>query len=171
MSLKSRLFSLSQATEGMSKEELVLDWTDALDKLYRRFEEFLEPLVNDKLISIARFAVNLTEESLGLYTTSELKLSSGPKTVSLTPIARMVVDATGRVDVSQSGSRKSVRLLRRGISSESRWEYALTPSVNPLMPAIFPLDYDRESGLPKNLQFVELTDDAIERMLEYSFSA
>lgn len=68
----------------------------------------------------ARQDKELREEDLGPYVTTELKISSPKGILLVEPVARFVVGAEGRVDLSAWPSLNRVRILRDGTTWKVR---------------------------------------------------
>ncbi len=86
-------------------------WLDQLNQLFAHIREYLAPYVTQGQVKIEEQTVHLNEESVGAYSTREMLITIGTKTVRLEPIGANVLLAKGRVDVEGPLTRAQLLLL------------------------------------------------------------
>ncbi|WP_404405178.1 hypothetical protein [Jeotgalibacillus malaysiensis] len=95
---------MSKAKE-IQWEQVKSEWIQTVEDFMEELSGWVEDERQKGLVKIEKTQVKLTEEELGAYAVSSLKMRVGKTTVNVTPIARLVVGATGRIDVFGEFSR------------------------------------------------------------------
>jgi hypothetical protein len=120
MSLKETLEGLKlaeeQRTKGqLDKPSLINEWQQAIIELYDSVQGFLSEYESLGL-SFEREPMELSEEGLGAYAVHKLIIQAPSKTIVLTPIGRIIVGGTGRVDMHVRGKAfgdEKFKMIRR----------------------------------------------------------
>ncbi len=100
--------------------EMVAEWRESLTVLFRQFTQWLAEAVANNLLRVGEVALKIQEERLGEYDAPSLKIvAPNGETVSITPKARLVLGASGRVDFV-CGPRAAT-LVRK---DRTRWQFA-----------------------------------------------
>ena len=138
MALKDTLQQLNEKSNQPSfdREAFVKEWRDAVVRLHDQIREFLDEYIDDGSISVLSISlVTLSEEALGNYQAPMMRLKAGPAIVEVKPVGRMIVGATGRVDLYRQGrtsTNKRVIVLRVSYPpEEEKWELVIPPKDRP----------------------------------------
>jgi len=136
LSLRDRLKQLSGGIEGLEPEQILDEWREAIDLLFRYISESLKPYIVDNLLSISKSTIECREDMFGEYEIDSLVIRSGAESVLMLPVGRIIAGATGRVDVTRFGQGGfGYMLLRSGVSPGStKWSVVGRAPPNRLMP-------------------------------------
>lgn len=133
MALKDTLQQLNERAKqpSLDREAFIKEWRDAVVRLHDQIREFLTEYINNGSISVLSISfVNITEESLGNYQASMMRLKAGPAIIEIKPVGRMIVGATGRVDLYRQGTSTSERVIALRVSyppEEEKWKLVIPP--------------------------------------------
>lgn len=134
MSLRNRLEVLSQGTQDIPPDVLRDEWQEAITRLYDTIEKFFSEYVSQNLLSMERGYTVAIEERLGTYQVLQLHMMSGPEKITLTPRARLVAGATGRVDAyNQRRPETGYILLRQKMRADELWTINSRTMTNRLL--------------------------------------
>jgi hypothetical protein len=110
------------ANKSESGAAALEDWTKALDQLMTKITAWLKEAEGANLLRLETYSATLEEERFGgkPYAAPALKVvTPGGLTVRITPAARFVVGANGRVDL-ECAPKKAV-LVRK---DRNHWQFA-----------------------------------------------
>jgi hypothetical protein len=110
-----RVHSVEEAQAKADAPRLIEEWKASVEDLIARISIFLEEFVRDGSMSISLDETDISEDTLGHYRARSARVSVGYATLIIEPVGRMVVGASGRVDIHREGQpseRKRIRLLR-----------------------------------------------------------
>jgi len=105
MALKEKLRELRDRDLSADRGVRLKEWREAVKGLLDRIEGYLASYVAEGLVQCVREAVHRSEEALGTYDTQELHIAAADRTIVVSPVARGVLGADGRVDIYRSGRR------------------------------------------------------------------
>jgi hypothetical protein len=89
---------------SLNRTEIIDEWSRAIVRFYDQIREYLKEYLDDGSISLRSITfVSVYEESLGQYPISMMTLAAGPAIIEVKPVGRMIVGATGRVDLYRQG--------------------------------------------------------------------
>jgi hypothetical protein len=130
MTLKDTLRKLQEGPQ-LDAQAVVEEWQKAVGDFLGQIREFLKEYRESGAILIQDGQVQLREDLLGGYSAPNMALRAGPATIRVEPVGRVVVGATGRVDLYRMGraaESQRVIALREGISPQgSRWNLLIPP--------------------------------------------
>jgi hypothetical protein len=134
MALKDTLQQLNEKSKepSLDRAAFLKEWRDAVVHLYDQIREYLQEYINEGSISVLSISyVTISEEALGDYQASMMRLKAGPAVIEIKPIGRMIVGATGRVDLYRQGKTSPsgrVIALRMSYPPETtKWELIVPP--------------------------------------------
>lgn len=112
MALKETLVRLKRQQEDATSFEadkagMRDEWVAAVGAVVETLRMYLEPFENDGTLKLQERDVDLTEDMLGTYTVRGVTIDAGAVRIEVTPVARVVVGAVGRIDLSRQGFAKS----------------------------------------------------------------
>lgn len=110
----------SEQEEAVDWKVVKKNWIHSLSALMRQIEEWVEPLVREKLIKIKETKIKLTEEYFGTYNVTSLTITAAPHVVEIRPAARVIIGAKGRVDMINGA--KKIMLL---VNEKDQWRIAV----------------------------------------------
>jgi hypothetical protein len=116
--------------QGFSKEAVIEEWQKSVAALMSEIEEFLHEYKSEGTLKIEQSDTELTEEALGTYPTTQMTLRAGSAVLMIQPIGRMIIGATGRVDLYRQGHgamNERVLALRGTSSDDSQWMLSIPP--------------------------------------------
>jgi hypothetical protein len=163
-----RLLEDSGSAQPLDKAAVIDEWQKAVGALMAQIQEFLREYKDDGTIQFTDGVTQLSEESLGTYRIPNLVLRAGPAVLMVQPIGRLVVGATGRVDLYRQGrgteSERVVALRDASPSQPSPWVLYMPPDVEPFVIQSLPaLERSlRRTDLPLTKENLET---ALERLL------
>ena len=96
------------------------EWLAKVEDLFDLAKGFLQPYVDSKQIVISYKSAKLNEQYLGAYTTKEMVITIGAKTVKLEPVGRLIIGSRGRVDMVGPAGRAVLVLLDKEIKQVSQ---------------------------------------------------
>ncbi|TXL67457.1 hypothetical protein FHP05_00060 [Cerasibacillus terrae] len=70
-----------------------------------RIKGWLVQNQKEGLIDVAEKEIEITEEHLGKYIVPSLVLTIGSESIKITPVGRLIIGASGRVDISSFMNR------------------------------------------------------------------
>jgi hypothetical protein len=167
MALKDTLQKLQQQPSFI-RDDVVDEWQKAANDFLARVREFLGEYTDT--IQFSPGTTQLDEESLRPpYTISNMALRAGPAVILIQPIGRMIVGATGRVDLYRQGraaESQRVIALRKGVPPEhGRWSLSIPPQDRSF--ELMSTAALREASQRAELQFSkENLESALERLLQ-----
>ena len=85
------------------------EWIQSLRDLYSKMEKYLKKYTEAGHIQIRREKIHLSEQYLGSYEAEKLTFEIGMDKIVAKPIGRLMIGATGRVDLI--GARGALRLV------------------------------------------------------------
>ena len=121
------------STPTFDKAAVIAEWRNAVNELMDEMENFLGEYRDAGTLVFERSEAQITEEALGTYRVSQMTLRAGPAVVMFQPIGRMIIGATGRVDLYRQGhgnKNERVMALRGGPDSDWRWTLSIPPKEN-----------------------------------------
>jgi hypothetical protein len=127
MSLRDRLqeIDLQELDAQQMRAATLPQWIDDIKRLYEFVRTQLSELLPDEKITIVPVSVRRYEELLGEYLTDELNVSLRGRTIVFSPVARIVLGSSGRVDMFLRGRiDEAYKLLRDQILSPAVWRLA-----------------------------------------------
>jgi hypothetical protein len=163
-----RLLEDSGSAQPLDRAAVIAEWQKAVGALLAQIQEFLQEYKDDGTIQFTDGVTQLSEESLGTYRIPNLVLRAGPAVLMVQPIGRLVVGATGRVDLYRQGrgteSERVVALRDASPSQPSSWVLYMPPDVEPFVIQSLPaLERSlRRTDLPLTKENLET---ALERLL------
>ncbi len=95
-------------------------WLQHLEELFTQVEGYLKPYVDAGKVVKKYRSIELNEEYLGLYSTKEMIITIGSKTIKLEPISAFILGSKGRVDVAGPRARAQLLLLDSKVTSMSQ---------------------------------------------------
>jgi hypothetical protein len=128
-----RLGEKQNSDSPFDRERAIQEWREAVVRLYDQIREFLKDFLDEGTITLRGITlVQLSEESLGQYPISMMSLVAGPAVIEIKPVGRMIVGATGRVDLYRQGrgsANERVMVLRTSNPSNKpdTWELNIPP--------------------------------------------
>ena len=133
MTLRDTLAKLKhEASQSFSRDAIVDEWQKAVRAFLSKIHEFLAEYRDT--IQIDSRTMQIDEEDLRPpYTISNMALRADPAVILIQPIGRMIVGATGRVDLHRQGrgaESQRVIALRRDIPAQphdSQWMLLIPP--------------------------------------------
>jgi hypothetical protein len=135
MALKDRLENLRQDAERdnqwqADRPKLIAEWQQAVKWLFARVREWLAGYEQSGLLTFSEQEIPLTEEAIGPYRIGVMELRAGKATIVLRPVGRIIIGATGRVDMHLLGrmiENERIMLLRSTQSGDpdEKWTIAL----------------------------------------------
>ncbi len=75
------------------------EWINTVQHFMDQVSGWVDDERQSGLIDVEKSKVSVTEEELGDYEAPALRMKAGNMVVHVTPVARLVVGATGRIDV------------------------------------------------------------------------
>jgi hypothetical protein len=160
-----RLLEDSGSAQPLDKAAVIDEWRKAVAALMAQIQEFLREYKDAGTIQFTDGVTQLFEESLGTYQIPNLVLRAGPAVLMIQPIGRMVVDATGRVDLYRQGrgaeDERVVALRDASPNRPSSWVLSIPPDVEPFVIQSLP-------ALERSLRrtYLPLTKENLEAALE-----
>jgi hypothetical protein len=123
MALKEKLRELRERDLRADRGVRLQEWRDAIKSLLDSIEEYLATYVTEGLMQCVREDIHRSEEGIGVYDTQELRIAAADRTIVVSPVARGVIGADGRVDVYRSGRRENGYhlLWSKDAEGESSW--------------------------------------------------
>ncbi|MGD1102434.1 MAG: hypothetical protein ABSA59_10240 [Terriglobia bacterium] len=109
-------------------------WLRHLEELFTQVEGYLKPYVDAGQVVIRYRSINLNEEYIGLYSTKEMIITIGSKTIKLEPIGTLIVGSKGRVEVAGPRARAQLLLLDSKVRSTSQLIH-VSVSINGGLPS------------------------------------
>lgn len=94
-------------------------WIHAIESLYDKVGNILEPSIASGDVTIQRFETEVNENFVGRYSVPVLELTIGGERVEFRPKGITVIGASGRVDLRGEGD--TVTLLWDSAQAESGW--------------------------------------------------
>jgi hypothetical protein len=135
MALKDTLQQLNDKARqpSLDRKAYVKDWQDAVLNFFDKIRDYLKEYAEDGSLRFSALTqVGLSEEALGNYTVSMMRITAGPAIIEVRPVGRMIVGASGRVDLYRQGrSSPSQRVLALRVSyppEEEKWELVIPPT-------------------------------------------
>lgn len=113
-----RTLKAQDTKRGVDWNARKLEWLADLDQLFKDIREWLDPGVQEGLITIHDGDVGLSEEYLGAYVAPRLRVAMAAKVVDVVPVGTLIIGAAGRVDLT-CGGRTAV-ILRTG---SRQWKF------------------------------------------------
>lgn len=113
-------------------------WIRAVRNLYYLVQELLGEVIQEKVVAVDHFEVEVAEDLIGTYRIPALALTVGNERVEFRPKGVTVFGASGRVDIR--GDRDTVTLIKDEPSDESDWSVVLQR-----VPRLRTTKLDRES--------------------------
>ncbi|MBK1782599.1 hypothetical protein JHL22_15405 [Advenella sp. WQ 585] len=95
-----RVDQQKKETQAIDWEKKKNEWLAYLNKLYEKFNLYLEEYIAEGIITINYQNVSITEEYIGSYTAPEMIINLGNEQVILTPVGTNLIGAKGRVDIA-----------------------------------------------------------------------
>ena len=99
----------SQSAGDMDWNRTRKEWIQSLRDLYSTMERYLKRYTEAGQIRVKREGVELSEQYLGSYEAEKLTFEIGMEKIVAKPIGRLMIGATGRVDLI--GARGTLRLV------------------------------------------------------------
>ncbi len=99
----------NRSSKEIDWDETLEDWIQSLKDLYSRMEEYLRKYTQSGEIQVTHKKIQVSEEYLGNYEVEKLTFHIGNEKVVAKPIGRLMIGATGRVDLI--GARGTLRLV------------------------------------------------------------
>ncbi len=129
MALRDTLSEMARQAEApLDLATLREEWVGAIEKLFNRIRDCLDEYLQDKSLSIlSEGRLVIEEEDLGEYAVPTMSIKAGPMQIEVRPVGRLVVGATGRVDLYRQGraaQHERVMILRQGSPQkgvEDKW--------------------------------------------------
>ena len=118
------------------KPEVIAAWQESIRWLLKEVRAWLAEYESDGAMTFSTGVVQLDEELLGAYQAETLSIHAGPAGVRLVPVGRMIIGATGRVDIyrqGRPGDSERIKLLRTDADRPDAW--ALRRPQNPMLRA------------------------------------
>ena len=124
------------------RQRKLSDWQLAAEGLLQRIEGWVRQADTEHILQIERTVVMRSEEGLGAYTASGLRITLGLRCVDITPVARNVAGAVkrdgekevvrlqGRVDITEGPRRH--RVYRLGSANGEEWAFVQTTGARAL---------------------------------------
>jgi hypothetical protein len=111
-----------KTTTGIDWKARKILWVSYVTDLYQQIDNILKDLIDEKLVSISQFDVELNEEHIGSYKISGISIDIGDNIVRMIPAGTRIIAATGRVDMKGPQGELMLLLLdkKREISKPSR---------------------------------------------------
>lgn len=106
MALKEKLRELRERDLSIDHGVRLKEWREVVQALLDEIEEMLAAYTSEGLMRCLRVDVRREEEALGVYDTQELHIVAADRTIVVSPVARSVIGADGRVDVYRRGRRE-----------------------------------------------------------------
>jgi hypothetical protein len=139
MALRDTLAEMAREAEApLDLSALHDEWFDAIEKLFNRIRDYLDEYFQDKSLSIASEGrLVIEEEDLGEYAVPVMSIKAGPMQIEVRPVGRLIVGATGRVDLYRQGRaalNERVMILRQGSPQkgvEDKWVLRLPNKDDP----------------------------------------
>jgi hypothetical protein len=139
MALRDTLSEMARQVEApLDLSALRDEWFEAIEKLFNKILAYLDEYFQERSLSIASEGrLVIEEEDLGEYTVPIMSIKAGPMQIEVRPVGRLVVGATGRVDLYRQGraaQNERVMLLRQGSPQkgvEDKWVLSLPNKDDP----------------------------------------
>ena len=120
MALKDTLEKLKEQQNKQREAErkapqIIEEWQRSVDQLFSGIRGYLSEYETGGLMVFSDQMITLSEEALGSYQIKEMDIQSGGTVVEVKPVGRIILGATGRVDMHVKGKTledDSVILLR-----------------------------------------------------------
>jgi hypothetical protein len=119
--------------QSFDKSAVIDEWQKAVSALMAEIEELLQEYKNEGTLQFEPSNILLTEEALDTYQIPQMSLRAGSAVLMIQPIGRMIIGATGRVDLYRQGRAAKddrVMILRDGSSNGSRWMLSIPHEDN-----------------------------------------
>lgn len=125
MSLKETLESLKKQKDLRKKVELdkpqvITERQGAVSHLFDKVQEYLAEYESIG-VGFSRETIQLSEDGLGIYPVDKLIIRTPGKSIVMTPVGRLVLGGTGRVDIHVHG---------RALSDERHMMLRIAGKVN-----------------------------------------
>src|ERR1700709_576778 len=94
MALKDTLQQLNDKAQqpSLDRKAYVKDWQDAVHNFFVEIRDYLTEYEEDGCLKFsAPTSVGLSEEALGNYTVSMMRITAGPAIIEVRPVGRMIV--------------------------------------------------------------------------------
>ncbi len=119
--------------QSFDKSAVIEEWQKAVSALMTKVVEFLQEYKNEGTLQFESSTILLTEEALDTYQIPQMSLRAGSAVLMIQPIGRMIIGATGRVDLYRQGRAAKddrVMILRDGSTNDSQWMLSIPPEDN-----------------------------------------
>lgn len=129
MALKDTLKAIRDKAEAeedfeAKKPQILKAWRESVLWLEDTIAGWLKEYEKDGALSLSRDGVFLEEEAFGNYPSQALNILVGPTVVRIQPVGRMIIGATGRVDMYRQGrptDDQRVLFLRLDAEAPDKW--------------------------------------------------
>lgn len=117
MSLKDTLRIVREQSKAdadfeQRKPQIIAEWQQSVLNLYNQIRDWLADYEKAEELSFAFEAIDIREESLGVYEIQTMKIHAGPMIVQVQPVGRVIIGGFGRVDMFRQGrSARDERIL------------------------------------------------------------
>jgi hypothetical protein len=140
MALRDTLAQLRQREEQNAqwerdKPKVIIDWQESVASLLEEIREYLGEYEADGSMSFTKSEVHLSEERLGKYRIDAMQISAPPAIIVVAPVGRLIVGATGRVDIyrqGRTGEADRIKILRISTSQTDPtplWAVTTPPAI------------------------------------------
>lgn len=106
------------------KPKIIANWQEAVKWLLGEVRGWLAEYERDASMEFSNGVVQLDEEALGAYSVDTLSIRVGSAVVRLVPVGRMVIGATGRIDMYRQGrpdESERIKFLRLDSNRPDQW--------------------------------------------------
>ncbi len=107
------------ATAQKNSGEILQEWFDDLQSLYKMVEKFLHEYIAQGSVSYEYSKIHLYEDALGGYDARRMDIKVGRQRISLTPIGTLIIGSKGRVDIEGSSGKAQILLMDAHTNSPS----------------------------------------------------
>jgi hypothetical protein len=161
--LERRQKELASA-QSFDKAAIIAEWQQAVRALMSKIEEFLHEYKTEGTLQFEHGDMELTEEALGNYQIPQMTLRAGSAVLMIQPIGRLIIGATGRVDLYRQGRAAKddrVMALRSAPNDDSQWMLSIPPEDSSFR--IMPTN---QLGQSLKRTIVPLTKESLEAALD-----
>lgn len=90
-------------------------WIQDIEDFYSQIQSWLKEAYDEGLLTFFKGITGLEEENIGIHQAPYMQILTGNKSIEFIPVGRLIIGATGRIDIRTS--KGDLSLLR----SENSW--------------------------------------------------
>lgn len=99
-------------------DKVRVDWIRQIEEFMNEVKKWIVKTQKEGLIDVAEKEIEIKEENIGKYKVPSLELIIGAESIKINPVGRLIIGASGRVDISSYMNRFIVLY-----HSEKGWIY------------------------------------------------